>query len=647
MDSTVNAATSSQELLDIIKQLKKWDFSHLKTLAQDHNAEIAGLYDFSKELFELVSGVKNDLDEIDEQTQKVFETNRERAEAARGIMSANESIATGAARQAEYAEECSALANSFQDRFEVMMDSSRELSEKAENAGRISQEGETAIQKLFERSRESQQILSDIIERLQALGNSVRSIEKISQTIDRISDQTNLLAVNASIEAARAGEAGRGFAVVAQEVTRLARDTKKSLDNINTNVAQVISEVAAAEKLSETAQHSYTELNESIARTNDSNSNIHAALQEFEQKQTQVYDYIESLFDEKNRLVQAVEQIAEEVVQSAATSQMVASLTMEQSNVDDMITDMIQSLGKLSADAQKRLSRVKIEHKTKDKKKIAFITLEQQGFYNEVVEAAIKTGRKLDLEVLAKAPARYDVNQQAAIFEEFVDQKVDGIIVVPSDAARFSRLIDQAAGRGIRVACVDVDVPGSKRNIFITSDSYKGGQIAGESTVRHLKGKGRILVLLCASEVPTVKKRYQGFMDYIKRNSDIEVIETREQADTDMAKTRRIIEEMIRQHPDFDLIYFVTGDAGEVAMDIWQEKRLSQKIVVLSKSDKLTQGVKAGIISSEIAQRNELWGEMGVKMMNKIFRGERVAEYHDTGMYEINQANVAIFEKNR
>jgi ABC-type sugar transport system substrate-binding protein len=114
-----------------------------------------------------------------------------------------------------------------------------------------------------------------------------------------------------------------------------------------------------------------------------------------------------------------------------------------------------------------------------------------------------------------------------------------------------------------------------------------------------------------------------------------------------MAKTRRIIEEMIRQHPDFDLIYFVTGDAGEVAMDIWQEKRLSQKIVVLSKSDKLTQGVKAGIISSEIAQRNELWGEMGVKMMNKIFRGERVAEYHDTGMYEINQANVAIFEKNR
>ncbi|MET3054181.1 MULTISPECIES: methyl-accepting chemotaxis protein [Pseudomonas] len=160
-------------------------------------------------------------------------------EVALRVVSASNSSMVNSDEQSNRTNSVAAAINQLGAAAQEIAHNAAQASQQASSARHLAEEG----QQVVDRNIAAMNRLSDLIctssSHIETLNSKTVNIGQILEVITSISQQTNLLALNAAIEAARAGEAGRGFAVVADEVRNLAHRTQESAQQVQTMIEEL------------------------------------------------------------------------------------------------------------------------------------------------------------------------------------------------------------------------------------------------------------------------------------------------------------------------------------------------------------------------------------------------------------------------
>lgn len=177
---------------------------------------------------------------------------------------------------------------------ENMMDLSGNIVETTENCVNLAEQSVQSVNAAGKEVDTLHTSMENAMSDVETLQAASRDIGEAIAVIKSISEQTNLLALNAAIEAARAGEAGRGFAVVADEVRSLSSKTQESSTQIENMVANIQSASHSVIKVMRNGRSATSELVTSMLELKHNFDNIHQGNQQIAQRSVEIEKSITS-----------------------------------------------------------------------------------------------------------------------------------------------------------------------------------------------------------------------------------------------------------------------------------------------------------------------------------------------------------------
>ena len=198
-----------------------------------------------------------------------------------------------------------------------------------QNITRVSQNRAEQIRKLSGAARQGKNEMDQTVINIKDIAGSADSISEVLSVIDGISQQINLLSMNAAIEAAHAGEAGRGFAVVAEEIRKLAESTAENSAQIDESIKKIILQIQETSERSINTGNTISRIADETEESSNAMEEILSALAELSVGTKQITEALDNLSEASSGMKEYSKSVEASTTGSQKTLDEIASLSKD------------------------------------------------------------------------------------------------------------------------------------------------------------------------------------------------------------------------------------------------------------------------------------------------------------------------------
>ncbi|AIF67518.1 hypothetical protein GZ22_13335 [Terribacillus saccharophilus] len=339
----------------------KGDFSYVvKDSSNDEIGQLTlNLSEMRENLSDVMKTIAETSDQVAASSEELTASAEESSKSAELIAASTQTAANGTELTMHHVEDVVASVEHMQVRVKEAQTNSQTIMTLSDTASRNSQDGTEAVLAVVKQMNEINNSVTEIGSFVNGLDKKSKEIGTIVNLISDISNQTNLLALNAAIEAARAGEQGKGFAVVADEVRKLAEQSANSTQLI----ASLISDIQAETDKAVTAmQHGAENVEEGIRKTenvNDSFQYIKQAINQVTNNVQEVSQTIEGVSSGSKSIVEVMDKVKMTARENAESNETNAAASQQQSAAMEEISASSEALSGMAMDLQAALGKFK------------------------------------------------------------------------------------------------------------------------------------------------------------------------------------------------------------------------------------------------------------------------------------------------
>ncbi|WP_313892031.1 methyl-accepting chemotaxis protein [Psychrobacillus sp.] len=311
-------------------------------------------------LHALINNIATNVEQTTAAAEQLSASTDEVALSSNDVAKRVEIMAEGAAQSAATGKESSVAMEETANGVQRIAEATQMLHSKAVDTQAVANEGEKTLITAEEQMLVIQKSSHETNERIKKLSAQSAEIENISKVITAITEQTNLLALNAAIEAARAGEHGKGFAVVADEVRKLAEESKNSANQIVGLTTLIQQDTKEVENAVSTTVNNVEEGVTFIQNAQTAFGSIMGAIQDMASQIEEVSASSEEISASTEQVAASVNEMSSASENSSEQSEMIAAAVEEQTATMQEISAVARSLSTGAMDIQEQINQFKI-----------------------------------------------------------------------------------------------------------------------------------------------------------------------------------------------------------------------------------------------------------------------------------------------